>query len=245
MERFVLLASLALALGALFTATAQEKGFPLPPGRPDAPAYSEEAMERFVNVHLTPILDRLLSGTYPLFAIRWRWNVIETTASVRYGRRIEVHPATGVGLSNPYIFGTVRLEDSIPCIYLAVPGLMGAYAVLTRQMTPLEAEMRFEVLLITLILHEGDHLLLEHWKKATTFDEFVEVEREAWAETCLYTLDAFVRAGYSRYTKGTLAKIHGAWVTVGGNRDDPRFRAAIAEIHRPLALSFGNGTARR
>lgn len=101
-------------------------------------------------------------------------------------------------------------------LIIFVPSFIDMYTLLKNSRRP-TWEKEFEVFVIACVMHELEHIAYHSSGRTPSKKQMIDEETKAWTATCMYTLSAFVEAGYpldpnnSNYFQG--------WINCNGDQN--------------------------
>ncbi|MES2436877.1 MAG: hypothetical protein V4519_02605 [Patescibacteria group bacterium] len=182
------------------------------------------ALLDFYNQRIGPILNLLISCTYPLELIQRRFDSHRLTISRCYGRPIDLkviavdHPAYAGDQKMISMSNTAR--NGIPIIDLYMPALERQYAI-RQKLDGINCDAMWQSVIVMGVLHELDHLA-NGWTDCAPGDipALIEYERLTWGKTSEYGMVPWVQ-NYGQILSPLCQRWYDAWIAADRDVDHP------------------------
>ncbi len=161
--------------------------------------YSREEIRQFYNLHLKKVIeDGVLRARYSsVSAINTRELVLEALRSSIRGKNVDLRIADYYSSDDPQAVMGANYRLRPVLIVILMPKVMDIYKEELGR-SPVEfASQRFESTMVISMMHELEHLAGDPERPdPPTREWFINTEAKAWAETCRYSISAFLSLGY-------------------------------------------------
>lgn len=191
-----------------------------------------EEMQAFFDTHFAPLLFEVFPrGQFWIPEIQARYNLLVQKMRERYGKEHVVQPR---GLYFPASrFRTIgsRIEDGVPTVFIFIPSVMDLHAGEKRAGASSKDSMRS---FVVDFMHELDHLAygyVAESRQDVSIEERINNEKQAWAETCEYTIRPMLETHRATIASRQFA-VYQAWVASRRDVNNPKWRSFIEEQYQ-------------
>ncbi len=199
---------------------------------PDSSPYSDEELKQFWENHAYPIMSSLINHTYHIPEINDRYLKENILINKRYGT-LKVHMSQTYITNSHEIMAASQIKSNTAIMILVIPKMLIVYRGLESSRDPVWRE-RFENVFVISVMHELDHLTYEKIpakNEKIPLDKLVELEKQAWALTCEYTLAPLVEK-YNSPLESSDQIYYTNWIYTGRSVDSPAWEKFIRDAYK-------------